>query len=138
RAANAGDETVMRMLIERGAGKRPLPADLAVRSGCSACVDLLLSFADHDDLNRALASAARFGDSKTIQMLLDRGASADGAALTAAAAFETAPAEGVKALLEHGARADGALEIAMRQGDTAVVAALKGVGLKVVAAPEPK
>lgn len=130
RAAAAGDEAVMRMLIERGADKKNLPADLGTRSGCQACVDLLLSFATKDDLNRALTAAARNGDSKTIVMLLDRGATANGGALRFAAASEKIPVEGVKALLEHGATDDTALGLAKRQGDTPAVAALKSAGAK--------
>ena len=130
RAAAAGDEAVMRMLIDRGADKKPLPADLATRSACPACVDLLLSLAGKDDLNRALAAVARNGDSKTIVLLLERGATAGGAALRAAAASEKIPAEGVKALLDHGATEDTALGLAKRQGDTPVVAALKSAGAK--------
>jgi len=130
RAAAAGDEATMRMLIERGADKKPLPADLGTRSGCQACVDLLLQFAGKDDLNRALTAAARNGDSKTIVMLLDRGATANGTALRFAAASEKIPVEGVKALLEHDAADDTALGLAKRQGDTPVVAALKSAGAK--------
>jgi hypothetical protein len=118
------------MLIERGADKKALPADLGTRSGCAACVDLLLQLAGKDDLNRALAAAARNGDSKTIAILLDRGATANGAALRFAAASEKIPVEGVKALLDHGAIDDTALGLAKRQGDTPVVAALKSAGAK--------
>jgi len=130
RAAAAGDVAVMRMLIERGADQKALPPDLAVRSGCAACVDLLLQSAGRDDLNRALVPAARRGDSRTIEMLLNRGATASGAALRLAAASEQIPLEGVKALLDHGASDDTALPLAKRQGDTLVVAALKSAGFK--------
>jgi ankyrin repeat protein len=130
RAAAAGDEAVMRMLIERGVDRKAFPQDLAVRSACAACVDLLLQSAQRDDLNRALVAAARFGDSKTIQLLLDRGATASGAALRFAAASEKIPLEGVKALLDRGASDDTALSLAKQQGDTPVVAALKNAGLK--------
>ena len=133
RAATAGDEVVMRMLIERGADKKALPQDLAVRSGCAACVDLLLQSAGPDDLDRALAVAARYGDSRTIEMLLDRGANANGAALRFAAASEKIPLAGVKALLDHGASDDTALGLAKRQGDTPVVAALKSAGVRGIA-----
>jgi ankyrin repeat protein len=136
RAATAGDEAVMRMLIERGADRKALPQDLAVRSGCAACVDLLLQSAGRDDLNRALAAAARNGDSTTIEMLLDRGATASGAVLRSAAASEKIPLEGVKALLDHGASDDAALSLAKRQGDTTVVAALKSAGYKDTDAPD--
>jgi len=63
-------------------------------------------------------------------MLLDRGATANGAALRLAAASEKIPTEGVKALLDHGATDDTALGLAKRQGDTPVVAVLKSAGAK--------
>jgi len=130
RAAGIGDEAVMRLLIDHGADKKSLPNDLGMRTGCQACIDLLLGLATKDDLNRALAAASRSGDSKTIVMLLDRGATANGAALRQAAASEGIPTEGVKALLDHGATDDQALMLAKRQGDTPVVAALKAAGAK--------
>jgi ankyrin repeat protein len=130
RAATAGDESVMRMLIARGADRKILPQDLAMRSGCAACIDLLLGSAGHDDLDRALRAAAAFGNSKSVQMLLDRGATANGAALRSAAASEKIPLDAVKALLDHGATDDAALGWARRQGDTPVVAALKSAGHK--------
>ncbi len=136
RAATAGDEAVMRMLIEHGADRKALPQDLAVRSACLACVDLLLQSAGRDDLNRALTAAARFGDSKTIELLLGRGAAPNGETLRFAAASEKIPLEGVKALLDHGAGDDAALGLAKRQGDTPVVAALKSAGLKDTDAPD--
>jgi ankyrin repeat protein len=130
RAAAAGDEATMRLLIDRRADRKPLPADLALRSGCTVCVNLLLPAADKDDLNRALAAAARFGDSKIVTMLLDRGATASSAALRLAASSEKIPTEAVDALLARGARDDSALAIARLQGDTPVVAALKHAGAK--------
>ena len=130
RAAGIGDEAVMRLLIDRGADQKPLPYDLGTRTGCQRCVDLVLGMATKDDLNRALAAAARNGDSKTMVMLLDRGAAANGAALRQAAASEMMTAEGVKALLDHGATDDQGLTLAKRQGNTPVVAALKAAGAK--------
>src|SRR5215470_4077126 len=53
-AATAGDESLMRLLTDRGADRKTFPADLAMRSGCSACVALLLESAEQADLNRAL------------------------------------------------------------------------------------
>jgi ankyrin repeat protein len=130
RAAGIGDESVMRLLIDRGADHKPLPNDLATRTGCQACVDLLMGMATKDDLNRALQTASRFGVSKTIVMLLDRGATANGTALRLAAASERIPTEGVKALLDHGATDDQALMLAKAQGDTPVVEALEAAGAK--------
>jgi ankyrin repeat protein len=135
RAAGIGDEAVIRLLIARGADRKPLPSDLAMRTGCQACVDLLLGMATKDDLNRALEAASRFGDSKAIVMLLDRGATANGAALRQAAASERIPTEGVKALLGHGATDDQALMLAKAQGETPVVEVLKAAGAKAVDPP---
>jgi ankyrin repeat protein len=130
RASDTGDEALLRLLLERGADKKRLPADLAMRSSCTACVDLLLPLASKQDLDRALTAAARFGDSNAITMLLGRGATASGAALRFAAASENIPSGGVKALLDHGASDDTALGLAKRLGDTPVVAALKSAGSK--------
>jgi ankyrin repeat protein len=135
RAAGIGDEAVMRLLVARGADQRPLPNDLAMRTGCQACVDLLLGMATKDDLNRALQAASRFGDSKAIVMLLDRGATANGAALRQAAASERIPTEGVKAFLDHGVTDDQALMLARAQGETPVVEVLKAAGAKAVDPP---
>ena len=135
RAAGTGDEAVMRLLIDHGADKMPLPNDLGTRTGCQRCSDLLLGMATKEDLNRALAAASRYGDSKTIVMLLNHGATANGPALRQAAASERTPAEGVKALLDHGATDDQALMLAKLQGDTPVVAALKAAGAKDVDPP---
>lgn len=130
RAAAAGDEAALRLLMERGAEKHPLPGDLAIRSGCQPCIDLLLPLASKEDLDRALVAAAEFGDSKNIEMFLDRGATASGAVLRFAAVSEKVPTEGVKALLAHGARDEAALALAKRQGNTPVVAALQSAGAK--------
>jgi ankyrin repeat protein len=138
RAAGAGDEATMRLLIERGAGRKPLPQDLGLRSGCAACAGLLLQSAGRDDLDRAMVAAARFGDSRAVQMLLDRGASASGTALRFAAASEKSPLAGVQALLDHGAKDDAALGLAKLQGDTTVVAALKKAGAKDSEEPNPQ
>ena len=138
RAAAAGDEAVMRMLISRGADRKSLPQDLALRSGCAPCVDLLLQSAGREDLTRALAAAARFGDSRAVRMLLNRGADANGAALRFAAASEKMPLEGIQALLDGGARDEAALGLAQRYGDTPVVAALKSVGAKATVAPDTR
>lgn len=135
RAARAGDEAVMRTLMQRGAEFKPLPRDLALRSGCMACVNLVLPLAGRDDLNRGLLAAARFGDSAAIKMLLDRGAVANGEALRLAAASEKIPIEGVQALLAHGAADDAALGWAKRQGETPIVAALSTGGAHDIGSP---
>jgi ankyrin repeat protein len=136
-AADAGDSPTVRLLLEHGAGGGALPADLAMRSDCPDCVDLLLKSAERPALTRALESAARYGNSAGMRMLLERGAEPTPAALTAAAASERAPVEGVTALLDRGARADQAYDLAARQGDTGVVAALRKVGATTTAEQSP-
>ncbi len=81
RAAATGDEALMRALAARGAARTTTMRDvqLAMRSGCSPCVDLLLESASAAVLNRALEEAVALGDSARVRMLLDRGASASSA-----------------------------------------------------------
>ena len=129
-AGDAGDARLLRLLIDRGADATTLPIDLAMRSGCVDCAELLLALAGKPALNRALESAGRFGDSGAVRMLLDRGAEPTGAALRAAASSERIPLEGVTALLEKGARDDAALDQARRHGETTVVAVLRNAGAR--------
>ena len=138
RAASAGDAAQMRLLIDRGSKPTGLPIDLAIRTGCSDCVQLLLQLAGPEDLNQALQTAARYGDSNAMRMLLDRGAAPTGAVLRSAAASEKIPLEGVTALLDRGVRDPTALDLAMRHGDTAIVAALKRAGASENTLPIPE
>jgi ankyrin repeat protein len=135
RAAATGDEAMMRMLIGRGADKKPLPQDLALRSGCAPCFDLLIPSASREDLTRTLATSARYGDSRAIKMLLDRGADANGNALRLAAASDNIPLEGIQALLDRGARDETALGLAKRLGNTPVVEALRSIGPEIADTP---
>jgi ankyrin repeat protein len=129
-AAAIGDAPVARLLVARGADTSTLPNDLAMRSGCSDCIALLLQSADRTALTRALESAARFGDSASMRMMLDRGAEPTAAALRAASASERMPLEGVTVLLDRGVRDEQALPLASRHGETAIVAALRRAGSK--------
>jgi ankyrin repeat protein len=129
-AASAGDATLMRLLLDRGAETTTLPNDLALRSGCADCATLLLQSAGPPVLTRALEVMARFGDSSRMRMLLDRGAEPTPAALRTAAASEAIPHEGIVALLDRGVRDEQALDLAVRHGDTPVVAALRKAGIK--------
>jgi hypothetical protein len=76
RAAGAGDEAVMRLLLERGAPRTNGGRDLAfaMRSSCSTCVDLLLESANTELLNRALAEAVATGNDARVRQLRERGA----------------------------------------------------------------
>jgi ankyrin repeat protein len=134
-AADAGDAATMRLLIERGADPGTMPPDFSMRSGCTDCVDLLLRSAGKPALTRALESVARYGDSNSMRVLLERGAEPTAEALRLAAASEWAPLDGIATLLERGARHEQALDLAARQGDTPVVALLRKAGGKDNAAP---
>ncbi len=129
-AATAGDESLMHLLIDRGADRKTLPADLAMRSGCSACMALLLQSAERADLSRAIVPAARFGDLNAFKMLLERGAEASPAVLRIASASEKIPLDVVTTLLDRGIREDTALDLAMRHRYTTVAAALRQAGFK--------
>ena len=134
-AADAGDPAIIRLLLDRGAGSGPMPADLAMRSGCVDCPELLLPFANRLALTRALESAARYGDSAGMRMLLDRGAEPTADALRMAAASEGAPLDGIIALLDRGVRDEQALDLAVRHGDTSVAAALRKAGAREMSSP---
>jgi len=136
-AADAGDPAIIRQLLDRGAGSGPMPPDLAMRSGCVDCLDLLLPIANRLALTRALESAARYGDSAGMRMLLDRGAEPTADALRVAAASEGAPLDGITALLDRGVRDERALELASRHGDTPAAAALRKAGFTEGSAPAP-
>jgi len=136
-AGDAGDAATLRLLLERGADTGTLPADLAMRSGCADCVELLLKVAARPSLTRALQTMGRYGDSAGMALLLARGAEPTAAALRAAAASEGIPSDGVTALLERGVRDDQAMHWAALQGDTPVVAALRRADVAAVTLPAP-
>ena len=136
-AADAGDAAILRLLIERGADTTALPNDLAMRSGCVDCVELLVKAAGRPAMTRALESAARFGDSAGVRMLLARGAEPTAAALRTAAASESAPLDAITALVDRSVRDDQALNLAVRHGETPVVAALRKAGFSEGPVPTP-
>lgn len=136
-AADAGDADTLRLLLERGVDTGTLPNDLAMRSGCADCFEILLNVADPPALGRALVAAGRFGGPGAVQRLLARGAEPTSLALRSAASSEHLHAEGVAALLARGVRDDQAMNWAVRHGDTPVVAALKRAGVAEVTLPAP-
>ena len=135
RAGDAGDAATIRLLLDRRVDTSALPNDLAMRSGCADCTELLLKVAGPAALTRALQAAARYGDSAGMQRLLALGAEPTPAALLAGAASEGLPAAGVSALLDRGVRDEQAMNWATRQGDTPVVSALKRAGVAAVVLP---
>src|SRR6185503_14681401 len=135
RAGDAGDLATIRLLLDRRVDTSTLPNDLAMRSGCADCAELLLKVAAPASLTRALQATARYGDSAGMQRLLALGAEPTPAALLAGAASEGLPAAGVSALLDRGVRDEQAMNWAVRQGDTPVVATLKRAGVAAVVLP---
>ena len=135
RAGDAGDLATIRLLLDRSVDTSTLPNDLAMRSGCADCAELLLKVAGPASLTRALQAAARYGDSAGMQRLLALGAEPTPGALLAGAASEGIPAPGVSALLDRGVRDEQAMNWAVRQGDTPVVATLKRAGVAAVVLP---
>ena len=130
RAASAGDVALMRLLLERGAGRAATPRDiqLAMRSGCAPCADLLIESAGPAVLNRALVDAAELGDAVRVRMLLEHGAAPSTDVLRLASSSDRTSPEAVKQLLDRGVRDDDALRIARGHGDTDVVRLLRAVG----------
>ncbi len=88
-AAGSYEVEVLRLLLDHGAETKPFPLSPAL-TGCSACFDLMLKFAEPGDLTRALQLAAAAGDVARINALLDRGAHAD-APLLQFVAISSAP-----------------------------------------------
>ena len=136
-AADAGDAATLRLLLARGVDTSTLPNDLAMRSGCDECGELLLKVADPPALGRALVSAGRFGGAGDIERLLARGAEPSPLALRSASSSERMFASGVAALLARGVRDEQAMNWAARHGDTPVVAALRKAGVADVTLSTP-
>ena len=144
-AAYAGDEAAFRMLIEHGANPEAAGAQAlyyAIRSNCTACVDILLKSADRNILNAAiLLIAPPRGDGHPVKMLLKHGADANTSnvrgrsILMLAASSDALPVDTINALLEHGAsinakspQGETALDFAKLRGRTPVVDLLLKAG----------
>ncbi len=149
-AAYAADDSVVRMLIDRGADLKaaaPLALLFSVRSGCAKCIDMLIDSADRQSLNLSLVALAPFGNAQRVKTLLDRGADVnaklsgvrvdvDGRTpLMLAASSDLLPVDAIKVLIERGAdvnvkgpAGETALDLARRNGNTMVVDVLMKSG----------
>jgi ankyrin repeat protein len=151
-AAYAGDEAIIRLLMERRAdvkGAGFLPLVFALRANCPKCAEMLLKSASPQVLNIAMfLGCPPLGDGSTIKALLERGADANAKnpeghpILTLAASSEAVPMETVKTLLERGADvhakgANGAtaIDLARRHGETPIVDLLTAAGAEKAGAP---
>lgn len=146
-AAYASDETVLRMLIERGADVKAAGPNLlgfAILARCSACVNLLMSSTDKDGVSmQALLNSPPLGNTNAIDNLLDHGADVnakdpDGnTLLMLVSACDDATVDTVKRLIAGGADVNAknphgqmALDFARARGKTAVVDLLVSSGAK--------
>jgi ankyrin repeat protein len=151
-AAYAGDQEVLRMLMERGADVKTagvLPLAFALRAKCDQCVAMLLKSADPQIVNIAMFIAAPpLGDAYAVQALLDHGGDARAKdreghpILMMAASSEALPLETVKTLLDRGAdcnakgvNGETAIDLASRHGATTMVDLLTAAGAKQTNAP---
>lgn len=111
-----GDARAMKLLLDRGADRKGAgsePLAFALRAQCALCVEMLIGSADRNALSGLIGSLMppELGDgqdTRSVRMLLDRGADAEGVAefggltpLIRAASSDRVPIETVKVLLEH-------------------------------------
>lgn len=151
-AANAGDATIFRTLIEHGADPKAAGSwglAMGARSRCAPCVDAIIGALKPAELSDALVALAPFGDAALVGRLLDRGADVNARVmetrrdmrgrmpLLMAASSDIVPVEAVKLLLARGAdvnatgpEGETALDLARRNGATAVVELLTRAGAK--------
>ena len=136
-AVAARDASLLQLLLDHGADRKPLPLANALLAGCPTCFDLLLKLADPSDLTGPLNAAVRLGDLQITKMLLERGAQPGPNILqTVALSRETIPVETIQTLIGRGANVNaktsaGAtiLDFARRQGNTTLVDAITRAGV---------
>jgi ankyrin repeat protein len=156
-ALTAGDETVAKLLIRRGADARATADQgltMAVTTGCEQALELLAAqITNKEAYTIALQNTAVFGDLKAVRLMLDHGADVNAfdpfgkTPLMYAAISDVFPVEVVKLLIAHGADVNAqcthakggdagltVLDIAMRNGHTPIVDLLVKSGAK--ASPE--
>jgi ankyrin repeat protein len=152
-AATHGDGASMDLLLAHGAavkGDAQMILSMAIQNRCKRCVDLAVAkITDKDVYTGSLEDTAVFGDTQSVQMLLDHGADAKAydftgrTALMYAVASDLLPLETVKLLVAHGADVNASsrhtkagdagmtvLDMAKRHGSTPVLDFLVASGAK--------
>jgi ankyrin repeat protein len=146
-AARVGDDSLLRLFIQRGADVKSAASQALItanRANCEKCLDILMEHADKDTLTAAaMRLAPPAGDALAVKTLLDRGAAANAryptgdTLLMHAASSDAIPVETVKSLIERGADLNAknpegrtALDFAKLRGSTAVVDLLVKAGAK--------
>jgi ankyrin repeat protein len=146
-AAYVGDETILRMLLARGADVKaagPNPLVFSIVSRCTGCSNLFMGTAEKDELSlQALLDSPPLNDTRAVNALLDHGANVnakdpDGnTLLMLVSACDDASPDTVKRLIAGGAdlnaknpRGETALDFARGRGKTAVVDLLVESGAK--------
>lgn len=146
-AAYVGDETILRLLLARGADVKaagPNPLVFSIVSRCSGCTDLFMGTTEKDELSlQALLDSPPLNDTRAVNSLLDHGANVnakdpDGnTLLMLVSACDEASPETVKRLIAGGAdvnaknpRGQTALDFARGRGKTAVADLLVESGAK--------
>ena len=143
-AAQAGDDGVMRLLVDRGADTKdvgPFALISALVSGCTKCSDMLIKSSNKQNLSVALSFIGPFGDAAAVKMLLDNGADPNGLGFEGATAFtraahsDFASGEVLQSLIARGANLNAkspkggtALDFAKLRGETPVTALLVKAG----------
>lgn len=112
-ALTAGDETVAKLLLARGADARATAEQgltMAVTTKCQQVLELLAGqIINQESFTIALLNTAVFGDLKAVRLMLDHGADVNAfdpfgkTALMYAAISDVFPLEVVKLLIERGA-----------------------------------
>ena len=159
-AARSGDESLLHMLIDRGADVQNagfVSFANANRARCESCLETLTEHADRGVLTiSAMLLSPPFGDGRAIKMLVDKGAETNSrdpqghTILMLAASSDAIPVDSVKSLIERGAELNAkdpagrtALDFAKQRGSTKLVDLLLKAGAKEGAAvtnpvPGPK
>jgi ankyrin repeat protein len=156
-AVTAGDLDIVAALLEHGADAKAAGQTgltMGGVTGCPKCVEMIAAkIVDKNVFTGSLQDLAVYGDAKTVQMLLDKGADAKAydplgrTALMYAAVSDALPLDVVKMLVEHGADVNAknkhtnagdegvtVLDIAKRNGNTPIVEYLVKSGAKDVTA----